>query len=179
MTVWAEDDDIVNRLKDFIDYLESVGFESLNSGSFRVAYIRGKVVIKVPYNTDGMIDNKVEAKAYRHYRNNPTSRQLYLAPCRMLANGCLMMVVVDTSIDVDSSPAWTHRVDRTQVGMYKSRYVAYDYACDIVERSHWERQWFGEIKSEWYSGTLRAERRAEREGFLKEEPQPMSETEPG
>ena len=69
-----------------------------------------------------------------------------------------MMVAVDPQ--VESSPEWAGRVDCEQVGTYKGQVVAYDYACDIVERREWETAWYGEIQSEWYGFHLRAENRA-------------------
>lgn len=148
-----------DRFDDFTSYIQQLGFEHVGGGTFREVYLRKKMVIKVPYSTDGIIDNRVEAAAWRRYRDRPTSRELRLAPCRLLPNLCLMMVAVDVSYN-PNEPEWTSRVDNEQVGVYKGEVVAYDYAGDMVERREWETLWYGGIISQWYGDTLRAEKRA-------------------
>lgn len=162
MTGYGENLD--DQYHNFIAQIVALGFEYLSEGSFRTVYRRKAMVIKIPYTTDGINDNRVEAAAWRRYRGHPTSRDIRLAPCRLLPNLCLMMVAVNTNISQVSCPRWVSRVDSEQVGIYKGEVVAYDYACDIVERRKWEEQWYGSLQSEWYADTLRAERRAEREG---------------
>ena len=154
--------DVGDQFDSFTDHIKRRGFEPIGGGSFRDAYQRGRVVIKVPYTTDGIHDNRVEARAWKRYWSNPTSRQIYLAPCRLLPNLCLMMVAVDTAVNWNTIPHWVDRIDSGQAGYYKGRLVAYDYACDVVERRQWEEEWYGELKSEWYSKNLRAEVRADR-----------------
>lgn len=118
------------------------GFEHVGGGMFREAYMRKGVVIKVPHNRDGYVDNRTEAAAWRKYRNKPTSLGVYLAPCRLLPNGCLMMRAVDTERpNYSSLPTWAQSIDCSQVGFYKGRLVAYDYALDIMEREEWEMNW--------------------------------------
>ena len=124
------------------DKLKDSGFTYVGSGMFRAVYMRGGVVVKVPHNKDGYIDNRTEAAAWRKYRNKPTSFGAYIAPCRLLANGCLMMVSVDEcAIDYHKLPAWAKKIDCSQVGMYKGNLVAYDFALDVMEREKWEMEW--------------------------------------
>lgn len=124
----------------FIEYLKANGFTYLNQGSFRQVWERGNIVIKVPTFADGLIDNRVEHQAYHTYWNGPTRKGFYLAPCRLLPNGCLMMkkLTWDWSF---SRPAWASLIDGKQVGPYKGRVVAYDFALDLTERFKWEREW--------------------------------------
>jgi hypothetical protein len=88
---------------------------------------------------DAEIDNKMEARAYKKYRNGPTDTGIYLAPCRLLSNGCLMMMSVEKINYYDQDrPSWADMIDSRQVGKYKDRVVAYDYALDLTERRQWE-----------------------------------------
>lgn len=124
------------------DSLKDRGFDYVGSGMFRAVYMRGGVVIKVPHNKDGYIDNRTEAAAWKKYRNKPTSFGVYVAPCRLLSDGCLMMVSVDSeNVDYGSLPAWARQIDCSQVGMYKGNLVAYDFALDVMEREQWEKDW--------------------------------------
>ncbi len=131
----------------FVFDIESKGFKYVACGSFRSAYIRNNLVIKVPNNEDGIIDNKIEARAWRKYKNKPANKGIMLAPCRLLPNGCLIMKKVNTKIPslvynemarLDSPIRWAYDIDGNQVGMYRDKLVAYDYAMDISEREEWE-----------------------------------------
>lgn len=141
------------KFADFEKHLISKGYIFRQAGSFRRTFVKdtpckkGKCVIKVPYFSDGIIDNMVEAKAYKTYFNNPTSDGIHLAPCRLLPNGCLMMVEVD--LYVNHFPEWSTLIDSDQVGTYKERIVAYDYALDIPERVQWEKDW--DLQSEFFN----------------------------
>lgn len=127
---------------DFINYLLDIGFEEIDSGSFRMALGRGKVVIKVPTSDEGLIDNMVEARGWKVYKSRATRHHhIRLAPCRLLTNGCLMMMKVDSVDHSKTLPLWVSRVEGEQVGLYKGRVVAYDYALDLVERFGWEKEW--------------------------------------
>lgn len=134
----------------FIRHIESKGFVYLGQGSFRSVYQRGKMVIKVPRNKDGINDNRTEATAWHKYKSHPTTKGYRLAPCRMLPNGCQMMVVVDRYVvtDILHKEEWTHKIESGQVGMYRNQAVAYDFALNIVERAEWEERW--DFKSEWF-----------------------------
>src|SRR5574337_559098 len=129
---------IMKSYKFFIKHLLKSGFKEIGSGSFRRAFTRGNIVIKVPLNEDGIIDNVVESKAWKTWRNGPaTVHKFYLAPCRLLPNHALMMVKVDEEcVDLEkwyrSLPDWINKIDNLQVGFYKERFVAYDYALGIL-----------------------------------------------
>jgi len=144
-----------DKYMSFRIYIIDRGFKYIDSGSFRATYIRNGVVIKVPRNFDGEVDNMVEAAAWHKYKNNPTSQGIYLAPCRLLSNGCLMMMTVDLSQDYEFSiyTKWIDDVEGYQVGIYRSRLVAYDYALDIPERIKWEEEWG--VSSETYQLSYR------------------------
>jgi len=113
-----------------IDNLLSKGFARLGQGSFRVTFGRGKVVVKVPYNQNGFEDNLTEAFNWRKYRDKPNLNGYLFAPCRLLPDATLMMVHVDTKVFHEELPHWTRYIDGQQVGRYKGKLVAYDYACD-------------------------------------------------
>ncbi len=115
----------------FALYIEKRGFKYIDSGASRHTYLRKKVVIKIPISDFGIYDNEAEAKAWNDYRNQPTSNGFRLAPCRLLPNGCLMMVTVDLDFDWRLRPAWSRLIDGAQVGLYRGEFVAYDYASDV------------------------------------------------
>ena len=131
--------------------LESIGFEYCGEGYSRKAYLRKNTIIKVPLSKHGLIDNLSEARAYRLYRDK-TMNKIVLAPCRLLNSFCLMMPRVDIkswnelkqSIQpVGKIPAWVYSIDGAQVGFYKGKIVAYDYAGDIPWR--YENDWLEEF----------------------------------
>lgn len=135
------DIDDVAVYRDIINKLKSIGFVYVGHGMFRTVYMRGNVVVKIPHDISGQIDNRTEARAWKIYRDKATSLGIFLAPCRLMSNGCLMMVTVDTNVGKMNLPYWTNIVDSYQVGIYKNRVVAYDYALDIIEREQWENEW--------------------------------------
>jgi hypothetical protein len=140
----------------FIRHIEPLGFKFEGQGTFRLAYKRGKVIIKVPRNIDGIYDNRIEAAAWHKYKSQPTPKGYLLAPCRMLANGCQMMVTVnltwffnqDVFSDILHKEDWTYRIEGGQVGMYREKVVAFDFALNIPERALWEREWG--VRSTWF-----------------------------
>jgi hypothetical protein len=132
----------------FAEELFFAGFKALKTGSFREVYRRNKVVIKIPLNLDGVIDNRMEARAYKLYGNKPTSLGIYLAPCRLLDNGCLMMPYVSPIKWNTQLPEWVEMVEGDQVGFYRKRLVAFDYALDLAERFVWEQE--SELKSDFF-----------------------------
>lgn len=135
----------------FEEYLKSRGFEYIGCGSFRRGFRRNKIIIKVPRNDDGLYDNRVEAAAWHKYKNQPSSQGIILAPCRLLSNGCLMMVRVERKyFTEEAAPSWAKAVEGWQVGTYRGRLVAFDFALDITEREEWELQWG--VRSEFYYG---------------------------
>jgi hypothetical protein len=134
----------------FIEKLVKSGFMYVGSGSFRTAYVRNKIVIKVPANKDGIIDNRFEAAAWKIYRKK-RGEAIRLAPCRLLPNGCLMMVYASYDILKDKKPAWLKDVyDGGQGGKYRGKWVVYDYAVSLVElRVKLEKKW--KVRSAWFN----------------------------
>ncbi|CAB4196677.1 hypothetical protein UFOVP1290_197 [uncultured Caudovirales phage] len=134
------DQEFEDNFAKFVSYLESKGFYYIGAGSFRHVYCRNNVVIKIPRNFNGGVDNMMEAKAYKKYKNGPTNLGLYLAPCRLLTNGCLMMMKVNTFMIDGEYPDWANydTVDSRQVGKYRNRIVAFDFALNLSERLAWE-----------------------------------------
>jgi hypothetical protein len=106
------------------------GFKGLGNGSSRYGYQRGKVVVKVPHNEGGYYDNIMEAYAYHTYRKAPDDIGRVFAPCRLLPNGCLMMVFVERKERYEM-PDWTHFIDQAQCGTFKDRIVVYDSAYNL------------------------------------------------
>lgn len=147
----------MDAMGQFKNTLTSSGFYNVGRGSTRRAFLRGKIVIKLPLGLDGLVDNGMEWLAWRKYRHNPTPLGLILAPCRLMRNGCLMMPFVDQVNTEDQVPwncvldnEWI--VDGVQVGRYKDRVVAYDYAFDLPERIEWENQLdlISRWQEDWY-----------------------------
>jgi hypothetical protein len=150
--VISDDETYFDKYDQFRMHLLSRGFNNVGAGSFRSCFARGKIVIKVPENYDGIVDNKVEAAAYRKYKNGPTSLGIMMAPCRLLSNGCLMMAYVHPCKmnPYDDHPQWVKKVEGWQCGYYKGKIVAYDFALSIEERFDWEKEWG--THSEYFHG---------------------------
>lgn len=153
---------LAETYRPFINLITNCGFVNIHTGSFRIGYQRRNTFIKVPKNGDGIIDNVVEAIAWRKYRNNPTNRHIYLAPCRLLNNFCLMMPAVQTKCE--ERPPWFCNLIDNQAGLYHNRYVTYDYALELTERPEIERK-LG-VHSDFFNSDLWSEWRKK----LKEEP---------
>jgi hypothetical protein len=115
----------LKRVVKFRLYLESIGFSFIGNGSFRDCWSRGDLVIKVPKNHDGALDNIVESEVYKKFHS---INGVKLAPCRLLNNGALVMLKVDTSVRYDEG-----RFDGNQVGIRKGQFYVYDYALDCPE----------------------------------------------
>ena len=122
---------VYTGLASFEVKLDEEGFEYLGAGGTRKVYRRGDIVIKIPINSSGIYDNEREASAYKYYKNHETPDGFYLAPCRLLSNGCLMMKRVELIDNYEELPSWADYIDCQQVGRYHARYVAYDYANDV------------------------------------------------
>jgi hypothetical protein len=133
---------------DFQEYLIDNGFQYLGSGAFRSTFQRGKIVVKIPRSQCGVEDNVGEAYAYNRYRKEADERGTYYAPCRLLSNGCLMMVYVE-KVDWDTAirPQWIDLIDDYQCGYFHDRIVCYDSGCDI-EHLWMEAMDWGGLKSE-------------------------------
>lgn len=157
--------DLSKQYDEFTNHLKDKGFELIGEGSFRRVYARGKVVVKVPYNTDGLNDNRIEHKAFHTLFSKPSRDGIQCAPCRLLPNGCLMMVRMENRY-VDY-PKWASRVDGKQVGIYKGRVVAYDYALDLTERFEWESQF--KLQSEFFNSESWYEQRPHIVKYLKKQ----------
>lgn len=136
---------IYDLWESYYDYLVKMGFRTAGTGSFRRVLSRGQVVIKIPVDKDGYLDNVIEARAWHKYKSKPTDLGIPLAPCRMLPNGygSLMMVRLDRHGRHPSDlPLWTQQGDigGDQIGLWKDKLMAYDYALEITERLAWERE---------------------------------------
>lgn len=130
---------------EYLEIMESLrakGLTAIGRGSYRVVYARAtnsKTVIKVPRNLDGEYDNIIEARAWRELRSTPSHYGIRLAPCRLLPDKSLMMVRVEKA-PYEVLPAWAKKIDGAQVGYYRGKLVAYDYASDLAERFDWEEE---------------------------------------
>lgn len=141
-------------------YLKSIGFFYIGRGCSRQTYGRAfkrnlfdknkkpetnAVVVKIPLSEFGVMDNFIESLAYKRYRNAATADQkksvydnekkLFLTPCHLMSNHCLMMKFVEAIDYGRPIPSWGLQLDGRQIGMYNGRHVAYDYGHDaIIER---------------------------------------------
>jgi hypothetical protein len=130
----------------FTRKLEKSDFEYLDEGSFRRVYHRKGVVIKLPINELGERHNIFEAFAYWKFRKTPTKRGALFAPCRLLNNGCLMMVYVNPYRGTADLPEWANLIDGRQVSRYRGRWVAYDFAIDIGRATELESSYWADIQ---------------------------------
>ena len=147
-----------DTIQDFEGFLQTSGFHYLNSGSFRDVYSRKGIVVKVPSSPEGLRHNIFEAYIYRKFRNTPTTRGALFAPCRLLGNGCLMMVTVEFYPEGERKPDWSNWIDHEQVGFYKGRWVAYDFSIDIGESLEVEASMWMDVEGEPFDlNTYRAE----------------------
>lgn len=123
--------------------LEAIGFEWVGGGDFRSVYGRRGVVVKIPSDTLGLRHNIIEAYAYHKFRRSATPCGVVFAPCKLLPNGCLMMVLVRwPDYGHQKMPTWANYIDHDQVSMYNGRWVAYDASVDVghdfeIEASEW------------------------------------------
>lgn len=140
----------------FEKYLIAKGFQYIDSGCFRNVFQRGKVVVKIPQSYCGFEDNVGEAYAYNRYRKEADVRGNYYAPCRLLSNGCLMMVYVEhASWHPEDRPEWVDNIDGFQCGYFKGRIVSYDSGCDIGHLWSQAKSWAG-LDSQTQSAAKRA-----------------------
>lgn len=143
--------DILSHYENFFNSLHQKGFRQIGRGGTRTVFARPteNFVIKVPHRGDGVIDNIVEHLVWRKYRNKPTSRNLLVAPCRLLPNGALCMVKVIRA-NPDSArinhPWIDNMADMFQGGYHKDKLVIFDFALETLEREEWESEWG--VKSE-------------------------------
>jgi hypothetical protein len=149
----------LDQYQPFVDELEEKGFQYVGAGGSRRTYLSntGRVVVKVPRCSSGLLDNYAEAKTWKLYHSRNTRLGFPVAPCRMIRNGCLMMVAVAVG---QGTRTWeyinefnSYILDGDQSGLYKGRTVVYDYAYDVPERLLWERE-LG-IASDWQFSWLR------------------------
>lgn len=131
----------LNYYESYISYLTTVKkFKQIGEGASRIGFQRDNIVIKVPWNNQGFIDNIIEAYAYRQYRNIANVYGIVFAPCRLLSNACLMMPYV-VRMSYDDLPRWAQRIDGAQAGRYKGRVVAYDSAYDLRSLRKHAMEW--------------------------------------
>jgi hypothetical protein len=122
------------------DYFQNIqyvllgqGYNLLGAGASRKAFHKTSAgsVIKVPYNSVGLDDNVIEAYCYKKYRSDPDPELgIIFAPCRLISNGCLLMVFVDRA-PRESLPDWANEIDGSQAGYFKDKIVAYDSSYDM------------------------------------------------
>ena len=90
----------------------------------------------------GLVDNIAEAYAYNKYRKSPDVNGIVYAPCRLLRNGCLMMVYVEYSHEPDM-PKWIGYIDGCQCGRFNGRAVVYDSGTDLHRERADALRWAG------------------------------------
>lgn len=111
------------------EQLTSNNWKYIGSGRHRKVYKKGDVVLKIPVNLDGVEANVMERKLYLSRR-----KEGIFAPCRLLSNGCLMMVALSNTLDCcdydKNYPSWVQELnDGPQIGIDRNgRLLAYDYA---------------------------------------------------
>lgn len=100
------------------------GHKFLGVGRNRIAFRRGDVVVKVPSNSAGHMDNYLEAARWRPWS---AMGEAQYARCRLLRNGWLVMVYAEP-MQIADMPDWADFVDCRQVGRTRQgKVVAYDF----------------------------------------------------
>lgn len=113
----------LEKYRDFLAYLERVGFEYMGHGTTRFVFKRGNYYVKVAFTDAGDHSNFRESK---YWHQDRWRREIKIAPCRLLSNGALLMVKVEMVDDIYDRCPWASYVDCGQVGLYKGQFVAYD-----------------------------------------------------
>jgi len=104
-------------------------WEYVGQGRHRKVYKRGGVVLKIPMNLGGAEANIKERQLYISRR-----KEGIFAPCRLLKNGCLMMVALTNTCSCDdyneNHPLWIKNLlDGPQIGTDRNgKTLVYDYA---------------------------------------------------
>ena len=122
--------------KEYRSYLQiknslSKDWKYVGYGRHRKVYKRNGVVLKVPYTPGGAKANQDEYLLYRKVKSKR------FAPCRLLKNGCLMMLAVNPidecdPVQAEHIPKWAWDLeDGPQIGFRKSKILIYDYADEI------------------------------------------------
>lgn len=97
------------------------GLQFIGDGRNRKAYRHKGYVIKVPLNVFGMLDNEIEAKAFKRY-----GEEFPYARCKLIGV-CLVMEYVEHTWE-KNLPDWVMSIDCGQVGYNrKGKLLAYDY----------------------------------------------------
>lgn len=112
------------------EYLLQKGWKLCGAGFSRTSLLspRGKFLVKIPRNDDGVQDNYNESDNY----NCLVDRRGRLAKCRMVPGTHLLMMefvrVVYYNQIPSPIPMWVDTIDCQQVGYTRDgRLVAYDY----------------------------------------------------
>lgn len=101
-------------------------YEFLGQGRTRKVFRRGNVVVKIPLNEKGFLDNAMEAGMYRKYGKKGDI--VPYARCRLTRAGFLVMEYVAPVARGFVAPDWAGFVDCCQVGHNsKGELLAYDY----------------------------------------------------
>ncbi len=104
--------------------------EPLGHGSCRAVFrvVGRDLVLKVQFGSYAPRANEAEATLWRVLAKEPARKRI--APCRMLKSGVLVMrlTVWDPS---NPTPEWAWPVDGGQGGMYRGRWVLYDYGHEM------------------------------------------------
>ncbi len=124
--------------EDVLNYWIKKGFKKTGrngAGRFTLFHSKKKLVVKIPWNGGGIIDNILEFDIW----NNRKDYFFKPAACRLLSDYSLLMEKVQCSFDSapKNIPDWGHcLVDGPQGGMNKSgEWKVFDYANE-----HWSRR---------------------------------------
>lgn len=122
--------------------LIEVGFGS-NRAVYKVA--NRNIVFKVHYGEYAPESNQAEADLWKKLAGHPARKRI--APCRMVGKGVLVMRYVETGWP---TPRWAYNVDGGQGGMYKGRWVLYDYGHELYRDCSPDFEAFQRRNKDWY-----------------------------
>lgn len=86
------------------------------------------MVLKAPRNQGGIYQNRNEHQRYRdQYLDIP------MAPCRLLPNSDILLMLKVKPVDNEHLPEWALKVSGGQVGLLDGELYAYDYAGGVPQ----------------------------------------------
>lgn len=123
----------VNYFK-LLQYFNDRYGKPVGAGRHRVGFSKGNVVVKVPKNDMGMMDNEREYRMYRESIQKP-KRHRPLARNKLIMIDDIPVLYIE-KLDIEPNvykhgpqPTWADEIDSQQVGVdRKGKWKAYDYA---------------------------------------------------
>lgn len=120
-----------------VDYFKLLSYftdrygPKIGAGRHRVGFARGNVVVKVPKNDQGMIDNIREYNMYQRSLKDPKGYHPMARNKLLYVDDVPILYIekLDVSDRLENYPPWAEEIDSLQVGRdKKGKWKAFDYA---------------------------------------------------